>query len=387
MPEWIDFAAAYALAAPGVYARLGPTFPTEQTATPVPALYGPAPVLEQDDRAMRREMRLYLRHLDAIGRSAGTRESYQLGLEHFARWLDSRGIAEIVLVTRELIDEYLASLRAGDRPLGKNTIAHRAGTIRRFLAFLAERGLAPVGVIVPKIPKVRRKLARVLQAEEIRALLATCSRYALLDLRDRAIIEFMYSTGCRVGEVCALNLADLKFTAAGREERGEVLIRHGKGDRERVAYLLAPACRALHTYIDRGRRAVRGKYNEEALFVTREGRRCRRANVNYMLAERAKRAGIPVRPSSHWFRHSFATGLCDSGLDLPSLQAMLGHSDIKTTEVYLHVSQARVQAKHAQLHPRGHWPGPTASPVTPAGSDGGGSPEVDTSWLDWLGGG
>jgi integrase/recombinase XerD len=202
------------------------------------------------------------------------------------------------------------------------------------------------GVGSPALPA---QLPKVLRPDETEALLAAIDTSTAIGLRDRAMLEVLYGAGLRVSELVGLPLS-------GLDRRGGLLRVEGKGGRERIVPLGAAALSALDRYLAEARGRLLGNAADEthALFLSRRGRGMTRQNFFAMLRKLARRAGVPSdRVSPHVLRHAFATDLLDGGADLRSIQAMLGHADLSTTQIYTHVSRARLRRTVEERHPRG----------------------------------
>jgi integrase/recombinase XerD len=322
---------------------------------------------------VQREIELFMRELDLGSASLETRRGYRSDIESFAAWCSSRGVENASDLRRETIAEWLSELARRNPPYARATIARKAAALRNWVRFITERGYAHERLSVPRVAKGRRRLPRVLDLSQIQRICDTCGRYALLDIRDRAIIEVLYSTGCRVSEVCKLDLDDVRISG----DRGEARVL-GKGSRERVVFISPSALIALQKYISHARRAISAPYHARALFTTREGHRIARKHVAAMIRKRATSAGLTEHVTAHWFRHSFATNLMRAGAPLRTIQTMLGHADLGTTEVYTHVAPDDARKVHERCH------------LSPASADGERTaPEAQTAseespWEAWI---
>ena len=197
-------------------------------------------------------------------------------------------------------------------------------------------------------PRVERTLPRTLRIDETEALIAACDPANPLGQRDRAMLEVLYGAGLRVSELVSLPLS-------GLDRRAGMLRVMGKGRRERIVPLGTPALDALDEWFEAGRPQTLGRAgSSEAVFVTRRGRAMTRQNFFTRLRRLAQAAGIPSdRVSPHVLRHAFATDLLEGGADLRSVQTMLGHADLATTQIYTHVSRSRLRETVERRHPRG----------------------------------
>jgi integrase/recombinase XerD len=240
---------------------------------------------------------------------------------------------------------YLAEMTG--RGYSATTTGRKLSSLRAFGRFLVRQGLAPRDFsAASKGPRAHRRLPGTLSPEELGRLIAAPDPETPLGLRDVAMFELMYSAGLRVSELCGLLLTDVDT------ESGVVRV-EGKGARERRVPVGRPACRAVEAYLESGRPRLVKKATGSALFLSQWGRGLSRKTFWHHLKRLAARAGIdkPIKP--HLLRHSFATHLIDGGADLRSVQEMLGHADISTTQIYTSVSIERLVDEHAHFHPRG----------------------------------
>ncbi len=277
-------------------------------------------------------------------RAENTLESYGRDLRRFGAWMQVRGTT-LARVQRPDISDYLVHLDA--ERLGLRSIQRARSSLRQFFKFLVRDGIVGVdpthGIDGPKFPAA---LPKVLASDQVEALLAAPDRYTALGLRDASMIELMYSTGLRVSELVSLPLRGVDPDVG--------LIRVvGKGDKERLVPVGDQALELLFRYLREARPMHDPNALAPAVFVSRRGTAMTRQNFWQRLRDHAVRAGIVGPVSPHVLRHSFATHLLEHGADLRSLQAMLGHADISTTQIYTHVTQTRLAALHAQFHPRG----------------------------------
>jgi integrase/recombinase XerD len=283
------------------------------------------------------------------GLSARTVEAYAGDLAHLRDHLRRRGIEDLAGVSRVDLASFAHYL--DERGLAPSSRARMLVSVRRLLRHAREQGQLEVDPLDSlRAPKRPRLLPRTLQAEEIAALVAAAAATEGPEAgRDRAMIELLYGAGLRVSELVALPLS-------GIDRRSGLLRVIGKGRKERVVPLGEWAGAAIDRYLenDRPALAAASKAREEAVFLTRRGRSMSRQNFWKRLREHAIRAGLSAdRVSPHVLRHAFATDLLEGGADLRAIQAMLGHTDLATTEIYTHVSRARLRETVDALHPRG----------------------------------
>jgi integrase/recombinase XerC len=274
-----------------------------------------------------------------------TIEAYTDDLDGFVGWADRGGITDPGGVDRTLLRRYVAHLAT--RRYAKRTIARKVSALRRYFGWAARTGhiaLDPSSGL--SAPRGDGRLPRVLRQDELTALLddppaSISGDEPVTRARDDAVLELLYGSGVRVGELCSLDPGDLDL------DRGRALV-WGKGDKQRAVPLSGPAVRALRSWLEGPRRtAVSGSSDPEALFLNRRGRRLTPRDVRRILD---RRAPSPTHP--HALRHTFATHLLDGGADLRAVQELLGHADLATTQRYTHVSRERLRSVYEATHPR-----------------------------------
>jgi integrase/recombinase XerD len=268
-----------------------------------------------------------------------TVEAYRRDLAHLAAFLDGSPAD----ATTDRLAAYVAQLRADGR--AATTVARRVAAIRSFFRhqmLLGARDDNPAAEL--ELPKRRRALPRTLSPGEVERLIDAAAGTTPRALRDRAIVELLYGAGLRVGEAVSLDRTSIDL-----EER---LVRAvGKGSKERVVPIGREAAEALRRYLGRGRPHLDRRHRPE-LFLNAKGGALTRAGVFLILRRLAAKAGLePERVHPHLLRHSFATHLLEGGADLRSVQEMLGHADLATTELYTHVSDRRRRELYFQAHP------------------------------------
>jgi len=282
------------------------------------------------------------------GLAPKTIEAYASDLARFASWLEDAGIAAPGSLRREHVIGFAQALEAeGLSARSRTRILIATRRWIRFLLATGELAIDPMEGIVT--PRFGQSLPKVLRPDETAALLEAAAPDTALGLRDRAMLEVLYGAGLRVTELVALPLGAL-------DSRAGVLRVFGKGRRERLVPLGEPALAAIGAYLERGRPALlrTGRLETDAMFLSRRGGAMTRQNFFSRLRRLAGIAGIPSdRISPHVLRHAFATDLLEGGADLRSVQAMLGHADLSTTQIYTHVSRARLRDVVETRHPRG----------------------------------
>jgi site-specific recombinase XerD len=260
--------------------------------------------------------------------SDATRRAYRFDLEPFVAWLDARHTT-VERVDARLLAEYAAELGRDRRRLAPATIARRLAAIRSFLRHALGAARVPEGSFAPRRP---RRLPNVPRASDVDAAIEGAHGDGPLALRNRALLELVYSAGLRSREAISLDLADVDFEQ-------EIVHVHGKGGKERVVPLGEEASHWLGRYLREARpELVRGA--EAAVFVSARGRRLDTSTLRR------------ICPNPHKLRHAFATHLLEGGADLRTIQELLGHSSLSTTQVYSHVDGKRLRRVYDRAHPR-----------------------------------
>ncbi len=288
---------------------------------------------------------VYLDHVKVErGLARNSVMAYARDLAGFREWCGKQGIEEASGVESRHVLQWLVSL-AGRR-LAARSQARMLVAVRGLYRHLrAERYVERDPTADVELPKLPRKLPNVLGAAEIAALMAAPDVKTVRGMRDAAMIETLYASGLRVSELVSLRVADVNLENA-------FINTIGKGRKQRLVPMGDSAREAVKIYLAEGRpKMLRGRQSP-SLFVTPRGRAMTRQGFWKLLAAYARKAGIRKKLSPHTLRHSFATHLVESGADLRAVQAMLGHADIGTTQVYTHLSRGRLKQIHAKHHPR-----------------------------------
>ena len=285
------------------------------------------------------------------GLSQNTLAAYRRDLQKLAHFLKHKGKDNPLRISKELLQGFLAYLKTTG--LSPSSVSRCLAAVRGFYRFHGIEQEKP-GIFSPltSSPKRWMRLPKVLSEAEVTNLLELPIRHGPEDLRDAAMVELMYATGLRVSELINLELAHLNL------EIGYVLAT-GKRDKQRVVPIGDQSRKVLSRYLTEARPAFLKKKVSQSIFVTRLGRSFTRQGFWKVLRGRAQRAGITKSISPHMLRHSFATHLLEHGADLRSVQMMLGHSSITTTQIYTHVEQARLKRIHTELFPRKRLRGET----------------------------
>jgi integrase/recombinase XerD len=276
-------------------------------------------------------------------------DGYGRDARRFASWAQERGLTLPAEVRRQDVVDHLVALDVSG--LGLRSIARARTALRQLFRFLVREGvLIDDPTVQVEAPRFASPLPEVLGTAEVEALLRAPDLGSPLGLRDAAMIELLYATGLRATELVTLRRHQLDVTV------GLVRVR-GKGDKERLVPVGERAVDLIGRYLVHSRPRLDPGGRAEELFVNRRGKGMTRQNFWERVAGWAKKAGLRAEVYPHALRHSFATHLLEHGADLRSVQAMLGHSDISTTQIYTHVTRARLQALHAAFHPRGSGSG------------------------------
>jgi integrase/recombinase XerC len=244
------------------------------------------------------------------------------------------------------VRSYLSLLN--EKQYSKATIARKLATLRSFYKFLVKRNHVSSNPVVSiRTPKQEKKLPRFLEYEEVKKLLSTPPVNTWLGARDRAILETLYSTGIRVSELVALNMDDIDFL-------GEVVHVRGKGKKERITPIGSSALQVIQHYMEyRNKRAQsNGNFDSKVLFVNKHGRRLSTRSVRRKMDKYLKMSGLDPDISPHTLRHSFATHMLNNGADLRSVQELLGHQSLSTTQIYTHLTTTRLKEVYDNAHPR-----------------------------------
>jgi len=291
----------------------------------------------------------FLRRLAARDTSEHTRRSYRTAITQYLDFLATRDV-DWRKPPRPLVRGYMAEL--AERPLAKRSISSRLAALRSFYRWARREELVDAdpwsGALTPRQP---RRLPKVLGVEQVEDLLDAAphsSARQSIALRDRAIIETAYAAGLRISELASARLADLDLG------RGELRVL-GKGRKERITLLGGPAKEALNVYLQEGRPELlaKGRAAESGvIFLNSNGAPLGVRGLRYRLGRLMLAAGLPEGTSPHTLRHSFASHLLEGGADLRVVQELLGHASLGTTQVYTHVTPARLRSAYRAAHPR-----------------------------------
>jgi integrase/recombinase XerD len=288
------------------------------------------------------------------GLSRNTLGAYASDLAQYGAFLNARGVDPLAVGPRDLA-EFVTLLATGSpavdgtvarRPAAPATLQRKIACLRSFYRHLRRDGILesdPTGEL--RAPRSRERLPKVLSRDEVNQLLAQPRGDGAAALRDRALLETMYACGLRASEAIGLELAHLDLEAG-------ILLARGKGAKERIVPVGSAALTALGGYLSRARPKLVGNADENHVFVNLRGGALSRQGLYKIVQGHARSAGLDARMSPHTLRHTFATHLLAGGCDLRSLQEMLGHADIGTTQIYTHLSSDRLRDVYFDAHPR-----------------------------------
>jgi len=271
---------------------------------------------------------------------------YRRDIEQFLQFMDEEGIGGLDEVAYSDVRLYLTKLYG--QQLASRSVARKISSLRSFYKFLLREGWAAENpFVLAALPKKEQKIPKFLYREELEALFRVNDGNTAIGQRNAALLELLYATGARVSECCHIRLSDLDFAA------GTVLV-HGKGNRQRYVPFGRPAREALERYIGGGRRELVSKLpaDHRYLFVNARGNPLTPRGVRYILDRAVREAALTQNISPHVLRHTFATHLLNEGADLRSVQELLGHTHLSSTQVYTHVTKDRLRHIYLQVHPR-----------------------------------
>jgi len=290
----------------------------------------------------------FLAHLELErGMARNTLQSYRSDLLQFGAFLTRRGRGAEDAEAADVAD-FLTELARGNGrpPATTSTIQRKAAALRSFYRHLRREGVResdPTAQLTP--PRKSRKLPRVLGRAEVQRLLEQPKGTDPIALRDRALLELMYACGLRASETIDLEMTQVDLV-------DHVVLARGKGSKERLVPVGRTAARAVAHYLRRGRPHLVGERTEARLFVNFRGGPLTRQGLYKIIGRHAQTAGLADKMSPHTLRHTFATHLLSGGCDLRSVQEMLGHADVSTTQLYTHLSNQHIKDAYFKAHPR-----------------------------------
>jgi len=278
------------------------------------------------------------------GLAKNTLLAYRRDLDKYIEYLSQKGIKSSPQVNREHVSGFMFDLKKHD--MSATTICRNLAAVKMFHRFLVRENLSkedPTTLV--DTPKLWMRIPSVLTQAEIESMIAAASGKGIQQIRDQAILEIFYASGLRVSE-----LSDLKTTSINYEVGFVRAI--GKGSKERIIPLGGKAREAVQRYLLRSRPRLLKEQVNDVLFLSRLGKKISRQSLWAVIKFYARKANIKKTIKPHTLRHTFATHLLEHGADLRSVQEMLGHSDISTTQIYTHVDKERLKSVHKQFHPR-----------------------------------
>ncbi len=281
--------------------------------------------------------------------SRNTLEAYRSDLQQFGEFLGRRGVDPMAVTGPDLaafVNELASGSEGGRKSLAPASLQRKIACLRSFYRHLRREQLLEYDPTAElRAPRSRGRLPKVLTRDEVMRLLAQPTGSSPAAIRDRALLETMYACGLRASEATDLQLADLRLDAG-------ILLAHGKGSKERLVPIGGKAIESLEPYLERARPRLVGLQDESHVFVNLRGRGLSRQGLYKIVQRHAGSAGLEDRMSPHTLRHTFATHLLAGGCDLRSLQEMLGHADIGTTQIYTHLTAERLRDVYFDAHPR-----------------------------------
>lgn len=277
--------------------------------------------------------------------------SYRSDLIQFFNYLKLYRILKddkIEYVDRSVMRKYIVYLKKSD--YSARSISRKISTVRSFFKFCLREGIIKVNPTINLItPKINKKLPYFLYLQEVNKLIEAPLKNTIFGIRDRAILELLYGTGIRVGELVNLNICNIDLYE-------KTIIVFGKGSKERILPLGNPSIRAIQEYLTSRnlfeKKIFVNKNDLEALFLNRLGGRLTTRSIRRIIIKYMKMAGLNKKISPHVLRHSFATHLLEGGADLRSVQELLGHKSLSTTQIYTHITKERLKTIYKKSHPR-----------------------------------
>jgi integrase/recombinase XerD len=280
------------------------------------------------------------------GIAQNTLEAYGRDLRRFGLFVqEKKKLADVHKVTPEVIIEYLTRIR--DEGLAANSMNRSLAAMRGFYKYLLREKIIKQNPLAHiELAKVWMKLPDTVSKEEMKTILDQPGTQTTSAIRDTAMLELLYATGIRVSELINLTMNSVNWQVG-------FLIAMGKGSKERVVPVGKIAYDCTRRYVDEARPKLMQNKSTDVLFLNRFGRKFTRQGLWKIVVGYARRAGLKKKVYPHTFRHSFASHLLEGGADLRTVQVMLGHSDISTTQIYTHITRERLREVHQKYHPRG----------------------------------
>lgn len=289
----------------------------------------------------------YYRYLTVErGYSPLTKKAYQEDIEHFLAFLTTTGDSDFLSIDHLDVRAYLTHL--DEKKYSRNSISRKIASLRSFYQYLLRQQVIeenPFSYV--HLKKKSLRLPRFFYEEEMKALFESVAGDKPLELRNRAILEVLYGSGLRLSECTGLTLSVIDFD-------NEVMLIHGKGDKERYVPFGSYAADALQDYFENGRKVLMEKYGREHdfVFVNHLGDPITPAGIEYVLNQVIKKSSLTSDIHPHMLRHTFATHLLNNGADMRTVQELLGHSSLSATQIYAHVTKESLQKSYRSFHPR-----------------------------------
>lgn len=280
------------------------------------------------------------------GYSEKTREAYEEDLTNFERFLTESGEDDLLKINHLDVRVYLSYLT--DERYSRNSISRKIASLRSFYQYLLKEEVIkenPFSYV--HLKKKNLKLPRFFYENEMQVLFDSVKGEKPLDLRNQALLEVLYGSGIRLSECSNLKLAEIDFDS-------EVMLIHGKGNKERYAPLGSFAQDSLQEYFEKGRKVLMDKYHKshDYVFVNHHGEPITPTGIEYVLNQVIKKSSLDSSIHPHMLRHTFATHLLNNGADMRTVQELLGHANLSTTQIYAHVTKESLQKNYRSFHPR-----------------------------------
>lgn len=294
---------------------------------------------------MQKEIDSFISYLHNVKKSSvNTQLSYQRDLKKFKTFCENRGISSVKQLTAKDLEIYIDVM--GEEQFKPATVSRNIASIKAWVSFLLDEGVLKDDVSGSlKVPKIEKKVPEIMTMNEVVTLLEQPSKDTPKEIRDKAMLELLYATGIRVTELISLKLEDLNLQMN--------YITCNDGNKERMIPFGAKARMALMNYIETARQEMLEDSNNHILFVNCSGKAMSRQGFWKLIKYYANKAGITADITPHTLRHSFAAHLVENGADLRSVQEMLGHSDISTTQIYANMNHNKLREVYKRAHPRG----------------------------------
>lgn len=294
---------------------------------------------------MEKEIGAFITYLHNVKNTSGNTEmSYKRDLEKVQHFMDSRGIHELKAVTAQDLTDYVKYLE--ENKFAAATVSRNIASLKAFYHYMVQEGLVEEDISDKlKAPKIEKKAPEIMSPDEVVRLLEQPSGDSPKEIRDKAMLELLYATGIRVTELITLTLADVNM------QMNFILCRDR--NKERIIPFGAAAKNAMARYLDGTREEMLENKKSEVLFANCSGQPMSRQGFWKLIKHYAKKADIQADITPHTLRHSFAAHLVENGADLRSVQEMLGHSDISTTQIYANLNHNHIREVYAKAHPRG----------------------------------